>query len=93
MPKSLHKSVEQVYGTGGLREVYCMQMLHTFWSMQEALVEYFKDAWVRVNPNSPMNLMSDITNEENKECDRFNSMIKVQVCDVFIFQKPLLIIW
>ena len=44
-----------------------MQLLNTVWSTQEALGEYFKETWVRVNPNSLMHFMSDITNEENKE--------------------------
>ena len=41
--KALQQSVEQVYGAGGIREVSFMQLLHTFWSTQEALVEEFKD--------------------------------------------------
>ena len=63
--KALQKSVEQVYGAGGLGEVSFMQLLHTFLSTQEALDEDFKETWVRVNPNSLMNFMSDIKNEEN----------------------------
>ena len=41
--KSLRKILEQVYGAGGIGEVSFVQLLHTFWSTQEALVEDFKD--------------------------------------------------
>ena len=40
-----------------------MKLLHMFWSMEEALGEDFKDAWVRLNLNTPMPFVSDITNE------------------------------
>ena len=58
--KALQKSVEKVYGAGGLQEVYFMKLLHMYWSTQEALGEDFKETWVAVNPNSPMPFMSDI---------------------------------
>ena len=41
--KALQKSVEKVYGAGGIGEVSFMQLLHTFWLTQEALGEYFKE--------------------------------------------------
>ena len=41
-----------------------MQWLYIFWSNEEALGEQFKYVWVRVNPNAPMNLISDITNKK-----------------------------
>ena len=37
-----------------------MKFSHTFFSTEEALGEYFKDTWVRVNPSSPMPFMSNI---------------------------------
>ena len=61
--KSLQKSVEQVYGAGDIGEVFFIQLFHTFWSTKEALDEYFKETWVRVNPYYLMPFMSDITNE------------------------------
>ena len=63
--KALHKSVEQVYGAGGLRDVSFMQLLQMFWSTQEELGEDFKETWVRVNPTYPMPFMSYTINEEN----------------------------
>ena len=54
--------MEQVAGSGVLREVYFMQLLHKFWSTEEALHEEFKETWVRLKPNDSMRLMSDITN-------------------------------
>ena len=60
--KALQKSVEQVYGAGGLGEVSFMQLFHTFWLTQEALGEKSKETWVIVNPNSLMPFMSDIKN-------------------------------
>ena len=44
--------------------VYFMQLFQTFLSTQEVLGEGFKDTWFRVNPNSPINFMSYIKNEE-----------------------------
>ena len=41
-----------------------MQLLHMFWSMDEALGEDFKETCLRVNPNAAMNFISDITNGE-----------------------------
>ena len=90
---ALQKSVKQVYGAGVIEEVSSVQLLHMFWSIQEALDEYFKDTWVRVNPYYPMNFMSDITKEQNKDFDSDNRMIKVQVCNVGTLQKPLLTRW
>ena len=55
--KALQRSVEQVYGAGGLREVSSMQLLHKFWLTQEALGEHFKETWVILNPDYPMPLM------------------------------------
>ena len=52
-----------------------------FWSTEEALDEYFKDTWIRVNPNDPMLFMSDITNKENEWGDIDNGIIEVQVCN------------
>ena len=40
--KALQQSVEKVYGAGGLGEVSFIQLLHTFWSTQEALGEDLK---------------------------------------------------
>ena len=88
--KAPQKIVDQVYGPGGLGEISFIPLLHTFWSTQEALGEYFKDIWVRVNPNSPMPFMSDIANEENKQGESDIGIIEVQVCDVGTLQKPLL---
>ena len=62
-----------------------MQFLHTFWSTEEALGGYFKEIWVRVNPNSLMPFMSDIKNEENEEGGSDIGMFEVQVCDVGTF--------
>ena len=90
--KALQKIVKQVYGAGGLREVSFVQLLHTSWSTMETLHEDFKDTWVSVNPNSPMNFMSDITNEENEEGDSDIGMFEVQICDVGTLQKILLTI-
>ena len=64
--KALQKSVEQVYGVDGIGEVYFIQLLHMFLQMEEALGEELKQIQVRVNPNSPMTFMADITNEERK---------------------------
>ena len=91
--KALHQSVEQVYGAGGIGEVSFVQLLHTFWSTQEALGEDFKDTWVRVNLNSLMPFMSDITNEQNEEGNSDIGMFELQLCDVGTLQKPLLTIW
>ena len=55
--KALKQSVEQVYGAGGIEEVSFMQLLHMFWSTQEALGEEFKETWVIVNPNYLMPFM------------------------------------
>ena len=40
-----------------------MQLLQKFWLKEEVLGEYFKEIWVRLNPNSPMPFMTDRTNE------------------------------
>ena len=34
-----------------------MQLMHTFWSTKQALGVYFKETWVRVNPNDLMPFM------------------------------------
>ena len=65
-----------------------MQLLYTFWSTQEELVEYFKEIWIRVNTNYPMTFMSDTTNGENEQGDIYNRMTKMQVFDVDTLQKP-----
>ena len=91
--KALQQSVEQVYGVGGLGEVYFMQLLHTFWSKQEALGEDFKETWVRFNPNSPMIFMSDTINEENEDGNSDIGMFEVQVFDVGTVQKLFLMRW
>ena len=70
-----------------------MQLLHTFCSTQEALGEYFKETWVRVNPNYPMSFMSDIKNEENEEGNSDIGVFEVQVCDVGTLYKPFMTIW
>ena len=57
------RKVWKIYGAGGLWEVSFIWLLHMFWSTHEALGEDFKDTWVRVDPNSPMPFISDITNE------------------------------
>ena len=67
-----------------------MQLLHMFLLTQEALGEDLKQTWVRVNPNSPMTFMSDITNEENEEGDIDIGMFEVQVFGVFTLQKLLM---
>ena len=54
--------------------------MHTIWSTEEAIGEYFKDTWVRLIPNSPIPFMSDITNESNEYGDIDNVMIEVKVC-------------
>ena len=90
---ALQKSVEQVYGAGGLGGVSFMQLLHMFWSTQEALGEDFKETWVIVNPNYPIPFMSDTTNEKNEEGDSDIGMFELQVCDVGTFQKPFLTRW
>ena len=59
-----------------------MQLLHTFWSKEEALGGYFKETWNTVNPNYPLPFISDITNESNEEGDSDHGMIEVQVCGV-----------
>ena len=59
--------MEQLYVTGGLREVSFIQFFHMFFSTDKALGGYFKETWVILNPNSPMPFMSDITNKENEE--------------------------
>ena len=41
-----------------------MLLLQKFWLTHEALGEDFKERRVRLNPNSPMTFMSDITNKE-----------------------------
>ena len=41
--KTPQKSVEQVYGSGGLGEISFMPLLHMFWSTQEAIGEDFKE--------------------------------------------------
>ena len=46
-----------------------MLLLQKFWLTHEALGEDFKERRVRLNPNSPMTFMSDITNKENEEDD------------------------
>ena len=79
--------MEQLYGAGVLMKVSLMQLLHTFWSTYEALVEYSKETWARVNPDSPVPFMSDITNEENKESYIDNVMIKAQLCDAGTLQN------
>ena len=56
--------MEQLYGSSGLREVYFVKLLHTFFPMEEALGKYSKNIWVIVNPNYSMPFMSDIINEE-----------------------------
>ena len=91
--KALQKSVEQVYGAGGLGEVYFMQLLHMFCSIQEAICEKFKETWIRVNPNYLMPFMLEITNEENEESNSDIGMFEVQVCDVGTLKKPLLKRW
>ena len=67
---------------------YCTNI----WSTREALGEYFKKTWVRVNQNPFMPFMSNITNEENKEGKSDIGMFEVQVCDVGTLQKPFLTI-
>ena len=57
--KLWNKSMAQVV-LGGVSFV---QLLHMFWSTQEALGEDLKETWVRVNTNSLVPFMSDITNE------------------------------
>ena len=84
--------MEQVYGAGGIGKISFMKLLHTFWSTQEAFGENFKETWVRVNPNSLMTFMSDITNEENEEGISDIFMFEVQVCDVGTLQKTFLTI-
>ena len=49
--------MEQVYGTGGLREVYFVQLLRMFWSVEEAFGGDFKDTWFKINLNAPMHFM------------------------------------
>ena len=73
-----------------------MQLLHMFWSTQKALGEDFKETWVRVNPNSTIPFISNITNKENEENKDGNSdigMFEVQVCDVRTLRKLLLTRW
>ena len=70
-----------------------MQILHKLSSTQEALCEDFKDTYVKLNPNSPMPFMLDITNDENDKGDSDIGMFEVQVCDVITLQKPFLEIW
>ena len=67
-----------------------MQLLNTVWSTQEALDEYFKETWVRVNPNSPMPFISDTKNEEKEEGESDIGMFEVQVFGVFTLQKLLM---
>ena len=55
--KELQQSVEQLYGTGGIREVYFIHLLHTFFSTEEALGEDFKYTWVILNPNYPIHFI------------------------------------
>ena len=43
--KCLQKAWEQAFGGGGREEVTLLQLLHCFWSLQEALGENFKDVW------------------------------------------------
>ena len=61
--KALQKSVQQVYGAGGLGEVSFMQLFHKFLLTQEKIGEDFKETWVRVKQNYLMPFISDITNE------------------------------
>ena len=90
---ALQKSVDQVYGAGGIGEISLMKLLHTFWSTQEALDEHFKETWVRVNSNSLMPFMSDITNEENEDGNSNIVMFELQVFDVGTLKKPFLTRW
>ena len=70
-----------------------MQLLNTVWSTQEALDEYFKETWVRVNPNSPMPFISDTKNEENEEGESDIGMFEDQVSHVGTLKIPLLTRW
>ena len=85
--------MEQVYGVDGIGDVSFMQLLHVFWSTREALGEEPKEAWVRVKLNLSMSFISDITNQENEECDSDIDMFEVKVYDVGTLKKILLAIW
>ena len=58
--------MKQLYDVGGLGELSFMQLFHAFLSTEEALGEYFKETWVRVNPNDSVSFVSDITNGDNE---------------------------
>ena len=47
-------------------EFSSVQLFYTFWLTKEAIGEYFKYTWVKVDPNSTIPFMSDITNEVNE---------------------------
>ena len=64
-----------------------MHLLYTFLLTEAALGEYFKETWVRVNPNAPVTFIPDIINEENEWGDSGNVLIEVKLCDVGPFQK------
>jgi hypothetical protein len=43
--KCLQNAWEKSFGKGGLQQITLLQLLHSFWSLQEALGEHFKKFW------------------------------------------------
>jgi hypothetical protein len=61
--KALQNAVEHSYGEGGCGNVNFIQLLHTCWSLQEALGEDIKSEWMIANPGRGSAHIIDMHNE------------------------------
>eukprot|EP00978_Attheya_sp_CCMP212_P048098 scaffold473164_cov149-Attheya_sp.AAC.1 len=94
--KALQNSVEFNYGEGGLGNNNFLQLLHTCWSLQEALGEDFKSEWKIANPGRGSAHIIDMHNETwDQQQGQVESFVEGSISDDDIgrLQKPLLTRW